>query len=256
MIDDRGETFIVDDTALIQKLCDRKRGIGADGLILLQESYRADFSMRIFNSDGREAEMCGNGLRCLSAFLRDLGLVKGAHQVFVSGKIYDCSFQEDNICVQMGKVQEISWNISLCVSDQELTAHYLNTGVPHAVIFVDDIFNIDVERVGKEVRWHPIFQPKGVNVNFVSERSLGMLTMRTFERGIERETLACGTGAVAVAFAANKLYGYSSPMKIFTTSQEMIEIRLPEKDKIEMLGGATFVFKGHIANRGVRCFSV
>lgn len=256
VIDDRQETFPIDDNVLIAHLCNRRKGIGADGLILLQESFKADYWMRIFNADGKEAEMCGNGLRCCMAFMRDQGIALTENQILVSGRIYTCRFVDDLISVDMGRTREVSWNISVSIFGKEVSVHYIHTGVPHGVIFVDDVDEIDVASEGKEVRWHPMFQPKGVNVNFVSELPSGMLKMRTFERGVEQETLACGTGASAVAMAASKMLGYASPMKILTASNEIIEIRLSEDEEIEMIGSATFVFKGHFAKKGLRCITV
>ena len=256
VIDDCQEMFPIDDSALISSLCHRRTGIGADGLILLQDSFKADYWMRIFNADGKEAEMCGNGLRCCMAFMRDQGLASRQSQILVSGRIYSCSCVGDLISVQMGKVKDASWNITLSVFGKEILAHCIHIGVPHVVVFVDDVDQVDVEAEGKELRWHPIFQPKGVNANFVSELPSGMLKMRTFERGVEQETQACGTGASAIALAASKMYGYLSPMKILTTSSEVIEIRLSDEEEIEMIGGATFVFKGHFAKKGLRCIAV
>ena len=256
VIDDRQEIFPIDDSALIAHLCHRRTGIGADGLILLQDSFKADYWMHIFNADGKEAEMCGNGLRCCMAFMRDQGLVRGQSRILVSGRIYSCSCIDDLISVQMGKVKEASWNITVFSLGKEILVHCIHTGVPHVVVFVEDVDQISVEEEGKEIRWHPIFQPKGVNANFVSELPSGMLKMRTFERGVERETLACGTGAAAVAIAASKMHGYVSPMKILTASKEVIEIRLSDEEEIEMIGAATFVFKGHFAQKELRCITV
>ncbi len=212
--------------------------------------------MRIFNADGKETEMCGNGLRCCMAFMRDQGLALSENQILVSGRMYACRFVDDLISVQMGKPKETSWNISVASFGKEVLAHYIHTGVPHVVIFVDDVDKIDLTTEGKDIRWHPIFQPKGVNANFASELPSGMLKMRTYERGVECETLACGTGAAAVAVAASKMQGYSSPMKILTASSEIIEIRLSDEEEIEMIGGATFVFKGYFAKKGLRCITV
>ncbi len=256
LIDDRQGTFPMDDAALISKLCQRRVSIGADGLILLQDSFRTDYWMRIYNSDGKEVEMCGNGLRCCMAYLRDQGLAKAQNKILVGGRIYTCMFEGDQISVEMGKAKEISWNIHVSLSGKEVVGHYINTGVPHAVVFVDDVDSISVEEEGREIRWHPMFQPKGVNANFVSELPSGCLKMRTFERGVERETLACGTGAAAVAVAASKMQGYPNHLKILTASNEVIEIFISDDDEIEMIGGATFVFKGQFSQKGLRCITV
>lgn len=256
LIDDRQESFPMGDDALIAHLCNRRIGIGADGLILLQNSFKADYVMRYFNADGKEAEMCGNGLRCFVAFLKDQGLSSNENCIWVSGQIYRCAFVDKLISVQMGRAKETSWNIILSISGKEVCVHYVHIGVPHAVIFVENVDTISVKEEGREIRWHPIFQPKGVNANFVSELPSGMLKLRTFERGVEQETLACGTGAVATAIAASKMRGYRSPVKIVTALNEIIEIRLSDEGEVEMIGGATFVFKGRIAVKDQSCITV
>ena len=256
LIDDRNEGFPAEDAPLIVKLCRRRTGVGADGLILLQDSFKADYTMRIFNSDGKETEMWGNGLRWFMAYLGDLGLSLTKNRILVGGKSYTCAFQGELISVLMGKAEDVSWNIKVPLQGQEVMVHYLNTGVPHVVVFVDDVDQIDVEQVGKEIRWHPIFQPKGVNASFASEMASGGFKMRTYERGVEGETNACGTGAAAVAHAASKMLGKSSPITLWTCLQEKLTMSLSDDGELEMLGGATYVYRGHISQKSKQYITV
>ncbi len=256
LIDDRQEAFPSEDAPFIAKLCTRRFGIGADGLILIRNSFKADYWMRIFNADGCETEMCGNGLRCFVAYLKELGLAFDVNRILVNGQTYTCSVAGDQVAVKMGRPKDVSFNIQLALAGQEVVVHHVNTGVPHAVVFVDDVESASVEKVGKEIRWHPMFQPKGVNANFVSEVAPGCLKMRTFERGVEMETPACGTGAAAVAFAATKMLGYPKHLKLLTALNETIEVRMCDGEEIEMLAGATFVFKGLFTYKGMHCIAV
>ena len=256
LIDDRQESFATEDSSLISRLCRRRTGIGADGLILLQNSLQADYWMRIFNADGKEVAMCGNGLRCLMAFLRALGLAHSTNSILAGGKLYKCSFEGEEVSVQMGRAEKVSWNVNLSLEGKEMTAHFIHIGVPHAVVFVDDVNQIAVEELGREIRWHPLFQPQGVNVNFVSELAPSALQMRVYERGVEAETLACGTGAAAAALAACRMLGCVSPIKMIMSSKEELNIRLSRDEEIEMVGGATFVFKGHFSQKEVQCITV
>src|SRR3990172_5225069 len=130
LIDDRQEHFPADDALLISRLCARRTGIGADGLILLQDALNADYRMRVFNADGREAEMCGNGLRCLLLFLRDLGLSKEELRILVGGGLYHACFEGANVALRMGRPKEVSWNIRVSLAERELEVHYVHLGVP------------------------------------------------------------------------------------------------------------------------------
>jgi diaminopimelate epimerase len=181
---------------LAKKLCDRKNGIGADGMLALDKSRIADFRMRIFNADGSEAEMCGNGLRCAVLFARN------ARKVNVETKagIYEGEITaEDRVKVRMQEPKDLRLNFPININGRKIKVNFINTGVPHTVVFVEGLDKIDVEGIGSEIRYHSGFKPKGTNVNFVEMVDDNNINMRTYERGVEGETLACGTGAVASA---------------------------------------------------------
>jgi diaminopimelate epimerase len=192
IIDNRLEKFERSDKRLIKFLCDRKFGIGADGLMLLQKSTGTDFEMIYYNSDGLESSMCGNGGRCIVAFARRMGIIdKKAHFIAADGE-HEAIVRDPNyIKLKMIDVKGI---------EKGKDYFYLNTGVPHVVKFVSNIDSVDVFAEGKKIRYSEPFKPNGANVNFVEIRNENIL-IRTYERGIEDETLACGTGITASAIA-------------------------------------------------------
>jgi diaminopimelate epimerase len=249
IIDDRASCFPIENNALIARLCHRQKGIGADGLILLQDSHQADFRMRIFNADGREAAMCGNGLRCLIHFIHALGNIQTSYLIETGHALYSAIFRDEQISIDMGIPQVKHWGVELLLKSGTRTAYVVHTGVPHAVIFVPDLKQVDLLNEGKEIRNHSLFIPEGVNVNFACAIAENEIQMRTYERGVEGETLACGTGAVAVAYVANQLFRSNDApkmrMNIITASQDRLEIHKEEEtEAIRMIGPAGFVFGG------------
>lgn len=199
MIDQRQELWLTrSDTKRIERLCDRRFGIGGDGLILLQNIPGYDFEMVYFNSDGRESSMCGNGGRCIAAFAHDLGIIDstcrfmaidGEHEAKVTAT---ATAGEAWVELKMKDVQQI---------EKQGNTFILNTGSPHYVRFENQIENLDMVAEGKAIRYSERFQQDGINVNLVADAPLGGLQIRTYERGVEDETLACGTGVTAAAIA-------------------------------------------------------
>jgi len=184
-------------TKQAQILCERRTGIGADGLLILEDSKKADFRMRIFNADGSEAEMCGNGLRCaaLYAYKNKKGL-----RIETEAGIYEATVTaKDRVKIKMEESKDIKLDVQIKVNTRSLKVNYVDTGVPHVVIFVQGLEGIDVEGIGRDIRYHDSFKPRGTNVDFVEVIDDKKIKMRTYERGVEGETLACGTGAVASA---------------------------------------------------------
>lgn len=209
LIDDRLLCFLeieekwVRNKEAIASLCHRKRGIGADGLILLQPHFQADFTMRIFNSDGIEAEGCGNGLRCLLRFLHELGFQEEkAYLIQMGNRIVEVFLHEG---LPTGKLKDKVEVLDIA------GLHFVHSGAPHAVVFVEDVTKVDVLLEGRRLRWDPLFSPHGTNVNFVSQCQDGKISVRTFEKGVEGETLSCGTGAVAVAAVGKQKQGWTLP---------------------------------------------
>lgn len=256
LFDDRALTFPCHNKDLIKRLCHRQFGIGADGIILLQLSSRADFRFRIFNADSSEAEMCGNGVRCFGKFVSDLGFNLSTFSLETTERILKVEMNNDDIVVEMGEPREICFNIEIDLHKKKEILHYMDTGVPHAVLFVKDLDKINVFSLGKEIRFHLHFQPKGANANFAMLQG-DTVHLRTYERGVEEETLACGTGATATALVAAKIYGLPSPVKVRTMSGETLKISFKQNndsfEDVAMSGSAKLVFQGVItvAKKGI-----
>lgn len=225
MIDDRTLFFPVKEHALIQKICHRQKGIGADGVILLQPSQNSDFKMRIFNSDGHEAEMCGNGLRCLAKYMLELGIPSKSYTIETMNQNLNVAYVQDQVQTSMPTPVFLNKHLTLNVEGKDYECTHLDTGVPHLVIFVENVEAVDVAGLGQKMRSHPQFAPRGTNVNFV-ENCKDFLKIRTYERGVENETLACGTGCTAAAAAAIDKWKLAPKVQLKTRSSEIITIDL------------------------------
>ncbi len=261
-----GNDFIVIDhaggldyPAFARKACDRHMGIGADGVLVLDTSKTCDYRMRIINADGSEAEMCGNGARCMAVHIAHrFALVPEVFTIeTLAGKIL-ASVDGEVASVQLSDPRDYRPNIDIKIAGQKLSGHFINTGVPHTVIFVEGLQEMDVNGLGRLIRNHHVFAPQGTNVNFVEKIKDGCVALRTYERGVEAETLACGTGSVASA-----LIGYlqgkegqepakGAAMRVVTKSGEVLDVtfdldRVKDKDvitRVWLKGGGKFICKG------------
>lgn len=220
LIDDREREFSQD----VRLLCDEA---DTDGVILLQTDPAADFRMRIFNRDGSEAESCGNGLRCLLRFLSDLGFPKKTYRIAAADRIVTGSYVGDLYSIDLGAPQGLKLHLQI----DDFILHSVDTGVPHAVLFVPDLQKIDIPHLGAYLRSHPHFAPRGTNVNFATLQP-DKIEARTFERGVG-EVLSCGTGAAAVAVIASSLFQLKSPILIATPGGEL-QVKIGES--ITLLG--------------------
>lgn len=211
----------------IPKICQTNN---LDGCIFIEESQSADVQMRIFNADGSEAEMCGNGLRCLIHFLHELGINRSIYFIETVAGIQRGWLEKEGVSLALTPPHGLKLNVVE-------NLHFLNTGVPHVVQFVDNLDAVPVEILGKQIRESSHFAPKGANVNFVTWDSLSSISIRTYERGVERETSACGTGAVASALITNKVYKAPSPIEVKVGSGEKLKISFSEDwSTVEMFG--------------------
>lgn len=240
IIDNRKERFNPSDSALIKRLCDRRFGIGADGLILIKESSEYNFEMQYFNSDGFEGSMCGNGGRCSADFAIRNGIT-GNNMIFkaIDGT-HEAVSEKGIIRLQMNNVKE-----TVIIRDN----YFINTGSPHYMIFNENIDKVDVYSEGKKIRSSSDFAPGGTNVNFVEVQESGIY-VRTFERGVEDETLACGTGVTASAIAT-VLTGKTdkNSVNVRTRGGNLkveFNIKGSEITDVWLSGPATFVFEGEI----------
>lgn len=200
VIDNRSKGQGVRYTSLVKKLCDRKFGVGSDGVLLLEKTKKADIRMRIFNADGSEADMCGNGARCATLYYSSK-FTAHRSQIKIETKagIIEAKVSGNSVKIKLTDPKNIKLDIPIMINNRPLKVNYINTGVPHAVIFVEGLDKIDVKDIGRQVRNHRKFNPAGTNVDFVEVLNDNTIKVRTYERGVEDETLACGTGSVASA---------------------------------------------------------
>lgn len=249
VIDDRGNAVGNDARELAKQLCRRRVSVGADGLILVVPSARADFRMRYFNSDGSEADMCGNGGRCVAAFAHRKGIA-GRQMTFESrsglheAKVLDGG----DVALKMTEPRALLLGQRVRAAGREFTVHRINTGVPHAVCEVEGLDGFPVAEVGREIRYHPSFTPEGTNADFIQIESRDTLSLRTYERGVEDETLACGTGAVAAALVAAALKRVSPPVRVRTRGGDTLTVDFYMSDMgfcdVTLTGNADVVFEG------------
>jgi len=238
----------------IAKLCDRHRGVGADGLLAVEPAEKgADVKFRYYNADGGEAEMCGNGARCFGRYTdRLLGGVRSALTFETIAGTLTAQLIGDEVCIDMSDPFGLEMNSPVEIEAIGAPVHNLNTGVPHAVSFVSDLPNLDVVKNGAAIRYHSHYQPKGTNANFVGILDPNHLAVRTYERGVEGETLACGTGITACALIHHLLTGAPSPIKIAVQGGDTLSIGFEPGEnqiftKVTLTGPADFVFDGEIA---------
>jgi diaminopimelate epimerase len=206
--------------------------------------------MRIFNADGSEAEMCGNGIRCLAKFICELGFEKDSYRIETALRCLTIRLKGDLVSVEMGNPVNMQWHLSVPVGERIYPLHYLDTGVPHAVLFVEKSDAVDLTDLGPKIRHHPCFHPSGTNFSVGEITSSRNIRLRTYERGVEGETLACGTGATAVALAGAYFHGLPSPITVTTRSKEQLEIAFQLENgcfsHVVMTGPAHFVYRGSI----------
>ena len=235
----------------IAQLCDRHRGIGADGVLLLEKpTNRADFRMRYFNADGGEAEMCGNGARCFARFANKVAGQKTKISFETLAGVISAELKGDLVTLRMTEPTDLRLNVDLPIADENKNVHFINSGVPHVVIPVAKIDDADVRCEGAAVRHHQMFSPNGTNVNFIEKRGPNKIAIRTYERGVEDETLACGTGIVASAliFAASEKS--SSPITVLARGGDELQVGFEKVEEgfrnVTLSGPAEFVFEGTI----------
>ncbi len=238
IIDDRMRLFPDKDVKLINQLCDRKFGIGADGLILLRDENDFDFRMIYFNADGNESSMCGNGGRCIVAFAHSIGIVKKEYLFIAIDGPHEAIYQENEVSLKMSDLDTF---------EEGNGSYILNTGSPHYVTFVDDINQVDVFQEGKKIRYAAPFKKEGINVNFVSTLNDG-IQVATYERGVEDETLSCGTGVTACGIIYLEKTGREGEVNVNTKGGNL-KIKAKKRTNkgysdIWLTGPAKHVFSG------------
>ena len=237
----------------IAKLCDRHRGVGADGLLAVEPAEQgADVRFRYYNADGGEAEMCGNGARCFGRYVSRL--LDGEKNKITFETIAGTLRAEiigEKVCIEMSEPFGLEINSPVEVDSLGVPVHNLNTGVPHAIAFVEDVEATEIVKNGAALRYHEHYQPSGTNANFTQILSPQHLLVRTYERGVEGETLACGTGITACALIHHLLTGAPSPIKVTVRGGDDISIGFVTINdrkfaNVTMTGPADFIFEGEI----------
>jgi len=241
MIDNRQQKFDKNDTQHIMFLCDRRFGVGADGLILLENHPEHDFKMVYFNADGNQSTMCGNGGRCLVAFAKQLGVIKDSAIFEAIDGLHHATIYDDKVRLQMLDVDTI---------EKYKTHVFLNTGSPHHVQFETQIEDFNIKEKGAKIRYAEPYNDAGSNVNFVKKETNGAFRVRTYERGVENETLSCGTGVTAVAIAMHHIGETEKKHITLNVEGGTLEVRFDfinnTYSNVWLIGPAKFVYKGII----------
>jgi diaminopimelate epimerase len=261
LVDNRSGNFPVAWDAFAAKECSRRTGIGADGLLVLSTTKDAPFILHYFNADGSSGSMCGNGGRCAAAYLMaDLNLP--AVDIAVIDYLYHADAAGENVKLRMKNPSSLLYRNKLNLFGQPIVYSYCNSGSPHVVIYyadlpkplLDEIGEKGIQRIGRAIRMHEAFAPGGANVNFIAIKQNGRLSMRTYERGVEDETLACGTGAVACSVISAGLEELSSPVTVETSSGEELKVSFTlhkgDFTNVWLEGSARKIFEGVVVYEG------
>lgn len=248
LVDDRKEIFPATDGNWLQRIASRRTGVGCEGVILVQESDKADCRMRFFNPDGSEVEMCGNGARCLARFAERIGAAPVSMSIDTVAGVLRADVGDDSVTLRM--TDPVDWRMEqdLDLGGTPVRYSSVNSGVPHVVVETDDLENCDVQVTGAAIRYHDAFAPSGTNANFVAVASPDSLMIRTYERGVEAETLACGTGIVAAALVSARLGRVSAPVSVTARSGDRLAVDFTLSGDtavdVTLTGPAEFVFEG------------
>jgi diaminopimelate epimerase len=256
LIDNRdGKVHEKDMSAVVRGACRRRESVGADGMIFIVNSKKYDFAWKFFNADGGEAEMCGNGSRCAARFA-SLNGIAGNSMTFetLAGPI-SAEVKGRTVKVLMPVPYGLKKDMELPLKSGRINVDFINTGVPHAVVHVKDLDSHPVFEEGREIRYHSTFSPAGTNANFISVRNPGYIEVRTYERGVEDETLACGTGSIASALTANARGMVFSPVTIKTRGGEELKIYFEKNSdsftKVWLEGGTSIACKGRLHEEAI-----
>ena len=248
MIDNRaGEVRLQPEQ--IVRICDRHRGIGADGILLLENgSNGADFRMRYYNRDGGEAEMCGNGARCFARFANKIAGAPEKISFQTPAGLIRGELRGELVTLQMTEPTDLRLGIEITANGEKERAHFINSGVPHVVVPVSKVDDVDVRRRGEAIRRHKMFSPAGANVNFIEKAGAQKILLRTYERGVEDETLACGTGVVASALIFAATEKVDGPISVTVRSGSELSVGFKRAGdqftNVTLTGPAEFAFEG------------
>ncbi|MFQ6618031.1 MAG: diaminopimelate epimerase [Fidelibacterota bacterium] len=240
LFDNRDGFLQEDKGVLFRRICERRRGVGADGVILVEDHPAANFSLKFFNPDGNRTSMCGNGSRCAAYFAKMLGIFGGGGIFSADDGDHYAQVIDDLVKISLNVLPEIE---EIRVGDE--ICWRVHTGVPHLIVLVDSADSTDVARQGRYLRFNPLFKPEGVNVNFVEILSENLVKLRTYERGVEAETLSCGTGSTAAAFFGREIKSMGNPITVRTRGGDL-KISWNREGKIFLSGPVRVVYEGVI----------
>ena len=250
LIDNRGGIVATEDLpGLARVLCRRKFSVGADGLIAIEDTETADFRWQFHNADGSPAEMCGNGGRCAARFAVERGIAGPRHCFETLAGTIRAEVKERRVKLEMSLPTDLCLQVDIPLASGLRRGASVNTGVPHVVLSEEDLEAVDVKFLGREIRNHSLFSPAGTNANFISRTGESSLYVRTYERGVEDETMACGTGAVAGALIAACWWGLVSPVEVRTTGGEILQIHFSREgerfEDVFLEGDTVWVYDAH-----------
>jgi diaminopimelate epimerase len=251
LVDDRAQKFPAGKTEWLAGIMARRTGVGSEGILLIQPSSKANIRMRFFNPDGGEADMCGNGARCIARLAHEIGAAPATLSIETPAGIVRAEVRGEQVLLHMTEPKDWRMSRSLTIDNQPLDYSFVNTGVPHAVVSVENLDTIDVQKMGARIRYHADFAPAGANANFIQITGPDSLRVRTYERGVEGETLACGTGMTACGLVAGKLGLVRPPVTITPASGDRLEVNYEltadGARHVTLLGPAVHVFEGELS---------
>ncbi|MFH1379875.1 MAG: diaminopimelate epimerase [bacterium] len=245
LIDNRDKRLPKNLSGLARHLCKRKFSIGADGLLVLENAPAHNFKMIYYNSDGSRASMCGNGARCIAMFAYWSGTAPIDMRFTADAGLYRAQIQSNSVKLFMRQPHSMKLHRSMKIQGKKIKLHSINTGVPHAVCFVKDNKKINIDLIGRPIRYNKIFKPQGTNVNFVSKKNAHTINVRTYERGVEAETSACGTGVTASAVIAVRLGLVKSPVQCITAGGDVLIVSCGV-NQIYLEGPVRICFEGEV----------
>jgi diaminopimelate epimerase len=256
VIDNRS-LLISEQADFARRVCDRRWGVGADGILLLEPSQTEAYTMAYYNADGSHGGMCGNGGRCIALFALQSGIAPANHSFRALDYVYAAEIEGKYVSLKMKNPQGLRTGLKIHAAGHTMTGHFLDTGSPHVVVFVENLDKgtvpldqVDVAVIGPALRHHSMFKPEGTNVNFVETDRFGLCKIRTYERGVEAETLACGTGSIAVAVIASRMKEIAPPVRIRAKSGEELTVNFRTAGEkvvdVELRGQAVVTFEGTV----------
>lgn len=245
LFDNRAGHFTGQEVDFFREICQRRTAVGADGVLLIENSSEHDFRMRYFNADGSEAT-CGNGARSAAHFAFHHRIAASDMTFTVGGEVYSAQVNDQAVKLKMSAAREVNIDVHVVEEAGFEEGGFVNTGVPHFVLFCENLEQVDVNKIGRQYRRHVRFQPAGANVNFVQIVSITKIKLRTYERGVEEETLSCGTGCLASAFLAQLAGRTKLPTEVVTRGGTLLVALDPRDKRLLLTGNVALIYEGKL----------